>query len=196
MGELPSRLRAGEPRGEHPSTHESRVPHGSAERAAAGAAAAAGVEHGRRRSACAMGPALRRSCAGDHIPALWGDDMPDTATTGHRETDDTALRTTALVMATLGFAVNFWAWSLLSPLGPVFVADGIADDAAVIVAVPVLVGSLGRIVVGGLTDRFGGRLMMPAVSLISVVPVLFIGFVGQSTHAPPIWRGFRPGAGR
>lgn len=34
---------------------------------------------------------------------------------------------TALVMATLGFAVNFWAWSLISPLGPVFVGDGLAE---------------------------------------------------------------------
>ncbi|WP_245623347.1 hypothetical protein [Spirillospora albida] len=25
-----------------------------------------------------------------------------------------------LAMATLGFAVNFWAWALLSPLGPRF----------------------------------------------------------------------------
>ncbi|GAA4515037.1 nitrate/nitrite transporter [Brevibacterium yomogidense] len=116
--------------------------------------------------------------------------MPDAATTDRRQTGETALRTTALVMATLGFAVNFWAWSLLSPLGPVFVTEGIADDAALIVAVPVLVGSLGRIVVGALTDRFGGRLMMPAVSLISVVPVLFIGFVGQYTLTTLIVGGF------
>ena len=25
-----------------------------------------------------------------------------------------------LAMATLGFAVNFWAWALISPLGPLF----------------------------------------------------------------------------
>src|SRR5579863_9721091 len=27
---------------------------------------------------------------------------------------------TMLVLATIGFAVNFWAWALLSPLGPKF----------------------------------------------------------------------------
>ena len=27
-------------------------------------------------------------------------------------------RNLALALATLGFAVNFWAWSLLSPLAP------------------------------------------------------------------------------
>ena len=25
-----------------------------------------------------------------------------------------------LALATVGFAVNFWAWALLSPLGPLF----------------------------------------------------------------------------
>lgn len=61
--------------------------------------------------------------------------MDDTAST-----PTGAQRTTALVMATLGFAVNFWAWSLLSPLGPVFVEDGITQDASLLVAIPVLVG--------------------------------------------------------
>lgn len=32
-----------------------------------------------------------------------------------------AQRTKALVFATLGFTVTFWAWSLISPLGPRFV---------------------------------------------------------------------------
>ena len=29
-----------------------------------------------------------------------------------------------LVLATLGFAVNFWAWALISPLGPMFREHG------------------------------------------------------------------------
>lgn len=98
-------------------------------------------------------------------------------------------------MATLGFAVNFWAWSLLSPLGPIFVEQGIVDDASLLVAIPVLVGSLGRIVVGALTDRFGGRLMMPTVSLLTIIPVLFLGFVGQYTYATLLVGGFVLGIG-
>ena len=116
--------------------------------------------------------------------------MDDTAST-----PTGAQRTTALVMATLGFAVNFWAWSLLSPLGPVFVEDGITQDASLLVAIPVLVGSLGRIVVGALTDRFGGRLMMPTISLITIIPVLFIGFIGQYTYATLLIGGFFLGVG-
>ena len=29
-----------------------------------------------------------------------------------------------LALATVGFAVNFWAWALLSPLGPLFREQG------------------------------------------------------------------------
>ena len=77
-----------------------------------------------------------------------------------------------LAMATLGFAVNFWAWALISPLGPLFRDQGSLgslseSDVALLVAVPVIVGSLGRIVVGALTDRFGGRLMFPIISGIT-----------------------------
>lgn len=99
-------------------------------------------------------------------------------------------RTTALVMATLGFAVNFWAWSLLSPLGPIFVAQGIVEDASLVVAIPVLVGSLGRILVGAWTDRFGGRRMMPTLSLLTIIPVLYLGLIGQYTYTSLIIGGF------
>ncbi|MGY5764847.1 MFS transporter [Brachybacterium sp. DNPG3] len=96
----------------------------------------------------------------------------------------------ALLLATLGFGVNFWAWALLSPLGPVFVERGLAPEASLIVAIPVLVGSLGRIPIGALTDRFGGRILFPLVTLVTVLPVLFIGFVGQYTYATLLVGGF------
>ncbi|MFS8521985.1 MAG: MFS transporter, partial [Micromonosporaceae bacterium] len=79
-----------------------------------------------------------------------------------------------LVLATTGFALNFWAWALISPLAP-----GIREELglsvvqqSVLVALPVLVGSVGRIPVGALTDRYGGRVMFPLISLATAVPVL------------------------
>ncbi len=68
-------------------------------------------------------------------------------------------RTAALVLATAGFAVNFWAWALLSPLGPAYkeLLGLTPFEVSVLVAIPVIVGSLGRIVLGALTDRYGGR---------------------------------------
>ncbi|WP_237565256.1 MFS transporter [Ornithinimicrobium cavernae] len=105
-----------------------------------------------------------------------------------------------LIMATVGFALNFWAWALLSPLGPLWRDDGsLGDltegDVALLVAVPVVVGSLGRIVVGALTDKYGGRIMFPLVSLATIVPVLVIGFWAQSSLLALLITGFFLGIG-
>ena len=87
-----------------------------------------------------------------------------------------------LTVATVGFLVNFWAWALISPLAAAYRDDlGLsAFQQAVLVAVPVLVGSLGRVPVGALTDRFGARVMFPVVSFLTVLPVLYVGLAGDS----------------
>jgi NNP family nitrate/nitrite transporter-like MFS transporter len=51
---------------------------------------------------------------------------------------------------------------------------------AMVVAVPVIVGSLGRIPVGALTDRLGARLMFPLISVLTIVPVLYLGHFADS----------------
>ncbi|MEU1522984.1 MFS transporter [Nocardia rhamnosiphila] len=106
-------------------------------------------------------------------------------------------RTLMLVLATVGFALNFWAWALLSPLAPRFRDDlGLNSfQESLVVAVPVIVGSLGRIPIGALADRYGGRLMFPVVSLITVLPVLFLGLVGHSALAALLIGGFFLGIG-
>lgn len=100
-----------------------------------------------------------------------------------------------LGMATLGFAVNFWAWALLSPLGPLFRENGrlgtlSESDVALMVAAPVVVGALGRILVGAFTDKVGGRVMFPVVSGATIVPVLFIAFVAQDSYPAILVGGF------
>ncbi len=105
-----------------------------------------------------------------------------------------------LVTATIGFAVNFWAWALISPLGPLFrdtgtLGDLTESDVALLVAVPVIVGSLGRIVVGALTDKLGGRVMFPIVSAATIVPVLFIAFFALDSYALLLVGGFFLGIG-
>ncbi len=102
-----------------------------------------------------------------------------------------------LGVAALGFAVNIWAWARLSPLAIRFKNDLSlsAFEQALVVAVPVLVGSLGRIPVGVMTDRYGGRIMFPAVSLATVVPVLFLGLVGHASFAGLLIGGFFLGVG-
>jgi len=103
--------------------------------------------------------------------------------------------TLMLALATVGFAVNFWAWALISPLGPMFRDQGTLgelteSDVALLVAVPVLVGSLGRIVVGALTDRYGGRVMFPAITSVTILPVLFIAFVALDSYSLLLVGGF------
>jgi NNP family nitrate/nitrite transporter-like MFS transporter len=102
-----------------------------------------------------------------------------------------------LGLATVGFAVNFWAWALLSPLGPKF-KDALhlsPFQQALLVAVPVVVGSLGRIPVGALTDRFGGRILFPLVSVATIVPVLYLGLSGYTSLAGLLVGGFFLGIG-
>jgi MFS transporter, NNP family, nitrate/nitrite transporter len=93
--------------------------------------------------------------------------------------------TRMLLLATIGFGINFWAWALISPLGAAYrdQLDLTGFQQSVLVAVPVVVGSLGRIPVGALTDRIGARIMFPVVSLITVLPVLFVGLVAESYPA-------------
>ena len=101
-----------------------------------------------------------------------------------------------LALATVGFLVNFWAWALISPLGAAYgdELDLSPFQQAFLVAVPVLVGSLGRIPVGALTDRFGARLMFPLVTTATIVPVLFIGLVAD-TYLLLVLGGFLIGLG-
>lgn len=89
---------------------------------------------------------------------------------------------TNLVLATAAFTLMFWAWNLIAPLAPEYAQrlDLSPTQTSLLIAFPVLIGAVGRIPVGALTDRYGGRAMMAAVSFVSVVPVLLLGFVGNS----------------
>ena len=101
-----------------------------------------------------------------------------------------------LALATVGFAVNFWAWALVSPLGKAYGVEYALSEIeqSVLVAVPVIVGSVGRIPVGALTDRLGARLMFPLVSALTIIPVLFVGLIADS-YAALIVGGFLLGLG-
>src|SRR5699024_9507212 len=75
-----------------------------------------------------------------------------------------------------------WAWNPIAPLAPAYSELlGLSPTRApALIAFPALIGAVGRIPVGALTDRYGGRVMMAAVSFVSVPPVLCLGFVGDS----------------
>ncbi|MFJ8444088.1 MFS transporter [Kitasatospora griseola] len=122
----------------------------------------------------------------------------NTRPTGDRPAEPTSgQRTLMLTLATLGFALNFWAWALISPLGTRFKDTlGLSSfQQSLLVAVPVIVGSLGRIPVGALTDRYGGRVMFPLVSVATIVPVLYLGLAGHSSLTALLIGGFFLGIG-
>lgn len=100
-------------------------------------------------------------------------------------TERSGMPTRVLALATSGFLLNFWAWSLISPLGTAYREElGLTGfEQSVLVAVPVIVGSLGRIPVGALTDRYGARVMFPAVTVLTILPVLFVGLVAETFPA-------------
>ncbi|NLE79357.1 MAG: NarK/NasA family nitrate transporter [Rhodococcus sp.] len=83
-----------------------------------------------------------------------------------------------LVLATWTSTICFWAWNMIGPMSTTY-SDRLhlsSSQASMLVATPILVGSLGRIVTGPLTDRYGGRTLFIFVSLASIVPVLAVGF--------------------
>lgn len=81
-----------------------------------------------------------------------------------------------LSLATVSFAVCFAAWGLISAFAPRFreMFGLSATETALLVAVPVLLGSLARLPVGMLADRFGGRLVFTVLLLLVAVPAWLV----------------------
>ncbi len=96
-----------------------------------------------------------------------------------------------LGLATLAFTVCFFAWSLLGPLSPDVQDDLHLSDlqTSVEVAVPVLLGSLMRIPLGWLTDRFGGRRVFTALMAFTPLPLIALA-LWHGSLAPIIVFGF------
>src|ERR1700674_4626815 len=86
-----------------------------------------------------------------------------------------------LTLSTISFAVCFAAWGLIAAFAPRFreMFHLSATQAALLVAVPVLLGSLARIPVGMLADRFGGRLVFTILMLLVIVPAFVTPMAGS-----------------
>ena len=87
----------------------------------------------------------------------------------------------ATTLATLSFAISFAAWGLVGGLAPIFtdLYRLSASQTALLVAVPVLLGSFARLPMGMLTDRFGGRAMFTALLLISAVAAWIVSLTSS-----------------
>lgn len=85
----------------------------------------------------------------------------------------------ALALGTLAFTVSFAVWGLLAGLMPILKKELslTATEASLLVALPVVLGSLGRLPVGVLADKFGGKRVFVGVLLLMLLPAIALGLV-------------------
>jgi NNP family nitrate/nitrite transporter-like MFS transporter len=88
-------------------------------------------------------------------------------------------KTFQLILGTGAFALCFAVFGSVSAMMPVLKKQfHLAPmQASIAMAIPVLLGSLGRIPLGLLTDRFGGRKVFSFTMVLSVVAALMMGLV-------------------
>lgn len=99
-----------------------------------------------------------------------------------------------LALATVAFALCFSAWGMIAPIAPDIQDElGLSNtETAVMISIPVLLGSLLRIPLGLLTDRVGGRLVFGVMLFYSAAAAVLVGFA--SSYAALLGAGFLLGA--
>jgi NNP family nitrate/nitrite transporter-like MFS transporter len=83
-----------------------------------------------------------------------------------------------LALSTLAFLVCFTSWGLVSPIAKKLQTQLHLTDTrtAVLIAVPVLCGSLLRLPFGVLADKYGGRRMFTITMFLSAIPAIAVGY--------------------
>ena len=105
---------------------------------------------------------------------------------GDREPTRKEARAAARVLfaATFGFTVFFAVWVMFAIVGiPVKKQFGLSEgDFAVLVAIPILTGSLLRIPIGLFTDRVGGRRVFAALLVVTAIPTYLVSRASSFTQ--------------
>ena len=101
----------------------------------------------------------------------------------------------ALALSTIGFAVTFAVWGMISALAPRFVEMYQLSfvQKSVLIAIPVLLGSMGRLPMGILADKFGGRMVFGVLLLFCLIPAVGASLTHSYVSLNP-W-GFLIGCG-
>lgn len=86
--------------------------------------------------------------------------------------------TRVMILATVAFALCFSGWTLYAPLAVYFKVEFNLSSTAVglLLAAPVLLGSIAKIPMGILTDKFGGRLVFTIMLLFGFLSLLLTSF--------------------
>ena len=105
-------------------------------------------------------------------------------------------RSTVMYTSMFAMIVSFVVWSMMSPIAPQLakVYHLSVFQKSILVATPILLGSVLRIPVGMLTDRFGGRRIYTLLLLYLIIPLIGISFA-HSFLSLVIWEVFLGVAG-
>ncbi|MDD5395415.1 MAG: NarK/NasA family nitrate transporter [Thiothrix sp.] len=89
-----------------------------------------------------------------------------------------------VIMSTLAFTVCFMIWMMFAVIGiPIKQLLGLNETQfGILVATPVLTGSLIRVPLGMWTDKFGGRIVFFILMLSTVIPIWMISQATQFWH--------------
>src|SRR6516162_2876930 len=89
-----------------------------------------------------------------------------------------------LVLGTGAFALCFAVFGSMSAMMPIISKHMALTPVqkSIAIAIPVLLGSLGRIPLGILADRFGGRIVFSLTMLFSIIPAFLMGGVTDYAH--------------
>jgi NNP family nitrate/nitrite transporter-like MFS transporter len=86
-----------------------------------------------------------------------------------------------LTMNTMAFACNFAVWTMFSIIGIKIKQELSLTDTqfGILVATPILTGSLTRLPLGIMTDRFGGRIVFFIQMLLVAIPTYGLAYADQ-----------------
>ncbi len=89
-----------------------------------------------------------------------------------------------VIMSTLAFTVCFMIWMMFAVIGvPIKQQLGLNEtEFGILVATPVLTGSLIRVPLGMWTDKFGGRIVFFVLMLAVVFPIWMISWATEFWH--------------
>lgn len=83
-----------------------------------------------------------------------------------------------VIMSTASFTVCFMVWMMFAVIGiPIKTTLGLNETQfGLLIAMPVLTGSLIRLPLGMLTDKFGGRIVFAVLMISTIIPIYLISY--------------------
>ena len=102
---------------------------------------------------------------------------------------DKKKQVSVLSMNTLAFTINFAVWTMFSVIGIKIKGElGLSEtEFGLLIATPILTGSLVRLPLGILTDRFGGRRVYFIQMLLVAIATYGVTFCRSTLAIPCYW---------